>query len=1827
MERYICIHGHFYQPPRENPWLEAVEQQDSAYPFHDWNDRITAECYAPNGVARLLDGEGRIADLINNYAHMSFNFGPTLLSWLEEKAPEVYQSILDADRDSLQRFSGHGSALAQPYNHLILPLANRRDKVTQVLWGIADFEHRFGRKPEGMWLPETAVDLETLEVLAEQGIRFTVLSPYQAARVRKLGATEWQEVLGGHVDPTRTYLQKLPSGRTINLFFYDGPISRAVAFEKLLVKGEYLVDRLLGGFSDQRDWPQLVHIATDGESYGHHHTHGDMGLAYALHTISRNVHGVQLTNYGEYLERCPPQCEVQIVENTAWSCAHGIDRWRADCGCNSGRPGWNQAWRAPLREALDALRDILAHSYEKHARRFFRDPWAARNASIALVLDRRPETIHSWLNHHTLRDLNENETTLVLKLIELQRQTQLMYTSCGWFFDEISGLETVQILQYAGRAIQLGEELFGEELEEGFLRMLEKAPSNLAQYGSGRGVYETFVQSARVGWEQIGAHYAISSLFETYTQQERFFCYTADREKYAAYNAGKAKLLLGRARITSEITRESAVLTFGVLHLGDHQVNCGVERFVDEAAEESLMAEVSDAFQRGDLAQVIRLLDRHFGDATFSLKSLFRDEQRKVLKQVLQTGLAEAENVYRRLHEQHLPTMRFLIDMGAPLPHIFRVTAEFLLNSELRWDFKDAEPNLEHIQTLLREAQVLHVNLDTAGLGYKMKMTISRMAERFRDQPENLAVLQALDEVVQLVASLPFKVDLWRPQNLFYELKQTIFPNVLNRFEEGDRSVESWLKRFISLGWKLGVRVVDLQHRINEALAMPTAADVVREVLAHRRLPRATYRFQFNSDFTFRHAQQLVPYLDELGISDCYASPIFQARPGSRHGYDICNHQRLNPELGTEADFEAFTNALRERNMGLILDVVPNHMGIGHPSNLWWNDVLENGPSSIYARFFDITWNPPNRNLENKVLLPLLEDQYGKVLESGKIRLTYENGTFAAYYYEHRLPISPCSYSQILQEPCERLREKLGNDHPSVRELQSILTALSYLPPQTELAPEKIEERDREKEVIKLRLGRLVAADNEVKHAIDATVLDFNGKIGQPASFDRLDALLDAQAYRPAFWRVATEEINYRRFFDINDLAAIRIEDPQVFQATHALLFRLLAEGKVTGVRIDHPDGLWNPSRYFRQLQEEYVRARIGVAQQTNGGLAIPVEEIAALLDQELTVQESHGGAHWPLYVVAEKILCQDEELPRDWAVAGTTGYDFLNLTTGLFIDSANEAAIDTIHTQFIGRSINYEEFVNSTKKMIMLVSLASEINALSQLLDRISERNRRYRDFTLISLTFVIREIMACLPVYRTYITDPDSISLSDRLFVEEAVEKAKHRNPRTAESIFDFIRDTLLLRDIHDFREEDRPSILEWTMKFQQVSGPVMAKGVEDTALYVYNRLIALNEVGGHPNHFGVSLTEFHKQNLERQRSWPHSQLTSSTHDTKRSEGVRARLTVLSEMPEVWRDHLERWHAMNESKKTLVDGRLAPDSNDECLLYQTLVGVWPAQPLTPQTFPVFRERILEYMKKATKEAKIHTSWVNPNEDYDSAVRTFVMALLPDDPNDPFLKDLLVFQQHLAHFGYFNSLSQTVLKLTCPGVPDFYQGSEIWDFNLVDPDNRRPVDYECRLHLVRTLHVLMKQQEGDLRPLARELLANLSDGRIKLYAIRRILDYRRVHADLFAMGSYQPLEVQGTYREHLCAFMRGHGQEKMIVVVPRLIYRLLDAREIPPIGATIWVETWLTLPEEERGRTYRQLFTGESWTVGERDGVVGLPLATVLGQFPVAVLTSEKLG
>ena len=791
--RYLCIHGHFYQPPRENPWLEAIELQDSAFPYHDWNERITAECYAPNGASRILDPENHIAKIVNNYASISYNFGPTLLGWLKEHAPLTYRDVLNADRESSERFSGHGSAMAQCYNHMIMPLASSRDKRTQVRWGIEDFRFRFGRDPEGMWLPETAVDLESLDLLAEHGIRFTVLAPSQA------GTVDGKDVSGQRIDPTRAYRQKLPSGREITLFFYDGPIARGVAFEGLLANGERFARRLLDAFSDQRDWPQLAHIATDGETYGHHHAHGDMALAYALEYVeSKGL--AKLTNYAEYLQLHPPTHDVEVLENTAWSCVHGVGRWSTNCGCNSGgHTGWNQEWRAPLRAALDWLRDEIAPLYEQMAARYLKNPWAARDEYIRVILDRSEESRNRFISCHFRRkSVPRQDRVKVWKLLEMQRHAMLMYTSCGWFFDELSGIETVQVIQYAGRVVQLAQELFGDSLEQRFVVRLADAKSNLPEHRDGALIYEKFVQPARVDLLKLGAHFAMSSLFSEYPRHAHIYCYGVDTKDYQVHRSGKMRLACGEAHFTSDITQQSEDLMFGVLHFGDHNLHGGVSRWSGDENYRKLCQATGEAFARSDVPETIRRIDENF-DQTYSLRNLFRDEQRRVMQQVVQSTLDDMEAFYRQTYENQAPLIRFLYECHIPIPNEMRVNAQVALNDLLRHAL--AEPELHHdkIHSLLDQIPIAGASLETATLEIILRRNLENICQRFFDQPRDLERLRKCRQAVQSAAAIPLPVKLWSIQNLCYAVRQNVYPEM----KQANQS--DWLSEFEQLVKLLGL--------------------------------------------------------------------------------------------------------------------------------------------------------------------------------------------------------------------------------------------------------------------------------------------------------------------------------------------------------------------------------------------------------------------------------------------------------------------------------------------------------------------------------------------------------------------------------------------------------------------------------------------------------------------------------------------------------------------------------------------------------------------------------------------------------------------------------------------------------------------------------------------------------------------------------------------------------------------------------------------------------------------------------------------------------------
>ena len=952
-------------------------------------------------------------------------------------------------------------------------------------------------------------------------------------------------------------------------------------------------------------------------------------------------------------------------------------------------------------------------------------------------------------------------------------------------------------------------------------------------------------------------------------------------------------------------------------------------------------------------------------------------------------------------------------------------------------------------------------------------------------------------------------------------------------------------------------------------------------------IPLATYRLQLNRDFTFAHATAIVPYLSELGISHCYVSPCLRARAGSMHGYDIVDHNSLNPEIGSPEDFDRFVCALHEHGMGLILDIVPNHMGVMGNDNAWWLDVLENGEASIYASFFDIDWHPIKAELYGKVLIPVLSDHYGVVLEGGELKLVFhhQRGEFDVNYHNHRFPVDPREYPRILQQCTNASVAKLDQQNPDLLEFQSLITSFSHLPARYEISSERIAERNRDKEIHKRRLAELCSRSPEIAACIAGAVEALNGNPDDPSSFEQLHELIKAQAFRLANWRVAADDINYRRFFDTNDLAAICVENEAVFEASHRLVLSWMAEGKVDGLRIDHPDGLHNPQQYFERLNRS----------------------IAAV------TKDSGKATH---YVVIEKILTGGERLPSEWPVCGTTGYDFSNLVTGLFVDPTAAVRMERIYRNFVDDEINLDDLAYRCRKLIMRVALASELNVLANQLTRMALSKRRTCDFTLNSLRDALTKIVASFPVYRTYVS-PSGVSDTDARYILTAIASAKGRTPALETSIFDFVGQILLTSIAEGQEPAYQKAVTTFAMKLQQFTSPVMAKGLEDTAFYRYNRLVSLNDVGSDLHRFGTTTREFHAANQERGRRWPHTMLTTGTHDSKRSEDVRARINVLSEMPGLWRLRVREWRRFNRSYKTLVHGRPAPSPNDEYLLYQTLIGSWPSEPMDETgDWKKFCDRIDNYMLKAIHEAKQNTSWINRNTEYETAVSSFVRALLRPGAQNRFLHDFVPFQHRVARIGLWNSLAQTLLKMTCPGVPDIYQGNELWDLSLVDPDNRRPVDYSQRQRMLQ----IIRKPGKDLADFTNGLMENPEDGRIKLYLIWKTLCLRRQQPDLFQSGEYVPLEAKGTKAHHVVGFARKSETSTVLVVVPRLIAGLLSDIDVPPVGARIWEDTHVLLPFCSCPKQYRNVFTGKVLDSQTDDGCSRIAVAKALAAFPVGL-------
>jgi (1->4)-alpha-D-glucan 1-alpha-D-glucosylmutase len=970
---------------------------------------------------------------------------------------------------------------------------------------------------------------------------------------------------------------------------------------------------------------------------------------------------------------------------------------------------------------------------------------------------------------------------------------------------------------------------------------------------------------------------------------------------------------------------------------------------------------------------------------------------------------------------------------------------------------------------------------------------------------------------------------------------------------------------------------MEQETHLSDEKIQEVVRSVVDNLKSYRRIPLATYRLQFNRHFKFSDARSIVSYLHELGISDIYVSPYLKARKGSLHGYDILNHDQLNPEIGTEEEYDRFVKELKTYGMGQVLDIVPNHMCIADDENIWWMDVLENNLSSAYADFFVIDWKPVKDALENKVLLPILGDQYGRVLENKELNLSFGEGGFFIRYYDRKLPVAPISCLKILKYRMEELQKQTGPDRPHLQELLSIVTALEHLPPRTEKDPEKIVERRREKEVIKKRLGTLYHESEEIRSFIDRNMEMFNGDVKDPRSFDRLDDLLNDQVYRLSHWRVAGEEINYRRFFDVNELAAIRMENPQVFQIAHRLIFKLIREGSVTGLRVDHPDGLYNPADYFYQLQRGcFIQFCLRVLP------AVPetseVEEKIGRSYGEEIARDPSSSLRMPLYVVGEKILTKGERMPEEWPIFSTTGYVFLNSVNGIFVDAGNAKACGDIYRRFIRTEVNYQDLIYQKKKVI------------------------------------------ACFPVYRTYVTG-SGVNERDRRYIEQAVSKAKRKNPSMSTTVFDFLGNVLLLQYPDHFEDASKSEWLDFAMRFQQITGPVMAKGVEDTAFYAYHRFISLNEVGGNPERFGTSLDTFHGQNIDRFKFWPHAMITTSTHDTKRSEDVRARINVLSEVPGEWRECLVRWSRINKRKKSVIDGQSVPDRNEEYLIYQTLIGAWPTHSMNIVEYEIFKNRIRDYMLKAAREGKINTSWISPNIPHEEALLRFIDAILSPSRDNVFVEDFEAFHERVSYHGMFNSLSQTLLKITSPGIPDFYQGTEIWDFSLVDPDNREPVDFLLRKELLATLKKKMGGAGGDLKESARSLVEDWRDGSPKLFVTFKALNYRRQNPLLFREGAYIPLETRGSLKDHICAFARQREERLVLVIVPRYLARLLGRTHAMPLGEQVWGDSGIILPEENSGKLFRNIFTDEIVGKVGQDGEGLLYLGAVFANFPVAML------
>ncbi|WP_075882566.1 malto-oligosyltrehalose synthase [Candidatus Protochlamydia sp. W-9] len=950
-------------------------------------------------------------------------------------------------------------------------------------------------------------------------------------------------------------------------------------------------------------------------------------------------------------------------------------------------------------------------------------------------------------------------------------------------------------------------------------------------------------------------------------------------------------------------------------------------------------------------------------------------------------------------------------------------------------------------------------------------------------------------------------------------------------------------------------------------------------------IPLVTYRLQFNQHFTFNQASKLIPYFKDLGISHLYASPINKSQPGSLHGYDLIDITQLNPDIGTEEEFFLFTESLRAMKMGLIVDFVPNHMCINE-GNKWWNDVLENGLSSLYAEYFDITWTPPKPELNNKVLLPILDKQYGKVIDDQKLKIVFKQGAFFVQYHKKFYPLNPSSWVPILNLLVEHLKNNLECNQSQLSELESIVTALEYMPSILETDLERRKERSREKEVIKKRLVELIQHNPTILIDIHEVLKKFNVSEDCPPNYDNLEKLLNEQAYRLSYWRVTNEEINYRRFCDINELASMCVENEDVFDKMHSWIFNMIKQNHVQGLRIDHVDGLFDPDQYFMRLQGKYKQL---------------------LGNYDLHEQKA-------FYVVIEKILIGNEKLRSHWLVHGTTGYDFLNLVNGVFVFTQHSEDFYQIYRNFTGSFQEIEEIIYQAKKLILSNFLSSELQMLSRCLELIAEQHRWSRDYTFESLRSALIDIVACFPVYRSYIRFSDEIiNPEDKVLINEAIKLAKKVNPASDLSVLNFVRDVLLFENPPGLNQKQIDDRKYFIMRFQQLSAPIAAKGIEDTFFYRFYPLSSLNEVGMKPGQFGIDVSHFHRINQMRLQNWPHSLLTTFTHDTKRSEDVRARINVLSEDPQEWNLMLNRWHKFNHLSQSELHQKEI-DRNEEYLLYQTLIGTWPIYEMDANALVHYCHRIELYMIKALREAKIHTSWINHQVDYENSVRNFIQRIL--SPDSLFLIDFKAWIPKIIKAGLFNSISQLILKITSPGIPDFYQGSELWEFSLVDPDNRHLVDYSSRPQL---LQIIKQRSKEDLPKFIHQLVQNPEDGLIKLYVTSVLLNFRNVYFKIFQEGDYQPVEIIGDKSQHVIAFTRSISNMRLLVVVGRFFKNLTDISKILPINQ-VWEQTYLSISLPNR-EAYRDILSGQTF---EFEPCQSISLSQLFSHFPFAVLLKE---